>query len=342
MRLVLALTVCLAHASELSGFQQFAITNQLLSSTVAVQAFFVISGFLIFMSYERSSSLKSYALKRFWRIYPAYFVVILLCAFGMVFVSKLPLNEYFSLTWLKYVTSNLLFINFAQSWLPGVFEMNKIPAVNGALWTLKVEVMFYMLVPCFVYLFRRFSRMPVMLFFYAVSVIYAMYMTHLAEKNGVGFYFELARQIPGQLSYFISGAFLYYYYPIFERNIRYFLLVAVLVLSVNNFYALPFFQPFAIAILVVFFGTFLYAGNFGKYGDFSYGAYIIHFPLIQLLLNSGRFIDSPWLFFLTLLSLVILGSVLMWHFVEKRLLYNNSHYLSKNVTPEINKHLPVV
>jgi peptidoglycan/LPS O-acetylase OafA/YrhL len=44
---------------------------------VAVKSFFVISGFLIFMSFERSESIASYAKKRAQRIYPAYFTVVL-------------------------------------------------------------------------------------------------------------------------------------------------------------------------------------------------------------------------------------------------------------------------
>ena len=87
LRLLFAGTVCLVHSYELSGFQQIGWITSVLSSAVAVKAFFVVSGFLIFMSFERSSSLASYARKRIRRIYPAYFTVVMLCAVFLVAAS---------------------------------------------------------------------------------------------------------------------------------------------------------------------------------------------------------------------------------------------------------------
>lgn len=74
----------------------------------------------------------------------------MLCALSLWTVSSLGIGEYFSRTWLKYVGFNLAFLNFVQQSLPGVFEGHKFDAVNGALWTLKIEVMFYAVVPVFV------------------------------------------------------------------------------------------------------------------------------------------------------------------------------------------------
>lgn len=76
LRLIFAATVCFVHADELSGYAKIGWISQVLSSEVAVKAFFVVSGFLIFMSYERSSSLATYFIKRVRRIYPAYVTVI--------------------------------------------------------------------------------------------------------------------------------------------------------------------------------------------------------------------------------------------------------------------------
>ena len=106
---------------------------------MAVKAFFVVSGFLIFMSFERSSSFASYARKRIRRIYPAYFTVVMLCAIFLVAVSSKNIEHYFSFVWVKYVLANLAFLNFLQPTLPGVFDSNKIAVVNGALWTLKIR-----------------------------------------------------------------------------------------------------------------------------------------------------------------------------------------------------------
>ena len=117
--------------------------------------------------------------------YPAYFTVVMLCAIGLVAVSSLNVADYFSTAWTKYVVANLLFLNFLHPTLPGVFEGNKIPEVNGALWTLKIEVLFYLSVPVFVFLFRRFSHFSVILVTYCASLAYLMLMTSIAESRCV-------------------------------------------------------------------------------------------------------------------------------------------------------------
>ncbi len=339
IRLVLAAVVCLVHSYELSGFEPLAVFAQVLSSAVAVKAFFVLSGFLIVMSYERSSSLSSYLRKRVRRIYPAYFTVVMLCAVGLSLVSSMSVGEYFSLAWVKYVLANLSFLNFLHPELPGVFEGQRLAAVNGALWTLKIEAMFYLVVPLLVLLLRRVSPLLVLVLAYCASVVYAQVLAAIAAHTGSGLYAELARQLPGQLCYFVAGAFLYYFLPLFERRLPYFLAFSVAVLVLNRFTPLPLLEPFALACVVVFFGLFLYVGNFGKYGDFSYGFYIVHFPIIQLLLFSGWFSERPWWFLLSVLSLTSLGAVAMWHLVEKHFLLRSSHYISGSVsgavTPEM-------
>lgn len=180
LRLLFAGTVCLVHAYKLSGYQQLAWIEKTLSSAVAVKAFFVVSGFLIFMSFERSSSVVSYAKKRFRRIYPAYFTVVIICAIGLISISSKGLPDYFSPAWIKYVLANLSFLNFLHPTLPGVFDTNRLQAVNGALWTLKIEVMFYLSVPLFSLLFRRFGNLLIIAIVYIGSTAYAILFSWLA------------------------------------------------------------------------------------------------------------------------------------------------------------------
>lgn len=328
LRLLFAATVALVHASQLSGFAALAPIGAALSSAVAVKAFFVVSGFLIFMSFERSTSLRSYAQKRVRRIYPAYFTVVVACAVGLFAVSSKTAAEYFGGDWWRYLVANLAFLNFVQPTLPGVFEGNAMAAVNGALWTLKIEAMFYVSVPLFVFLMRRRRVLPVLALTYFASAIYALLLDRIAQQSGAGIYAELARQLPGQLSYFMAGAFFYYFLPSFEKYAGYFLAAGAALLIADQQMPLPLIEPFALASVVVFFGLFVYMGNFGRYGDFSYGVYIVHFPIIQLLLQSGSFAERPWSF----LALVIVGTglaaVLMWHLVEKRFLLRGSHYIA--------------
>src|SRR5690606_8838181 len=129
----------------------------------------------------------------------------ILFAIFLVIVSSESIENYFSFAWIKYTISNLVFLNFLQPTLPGVFDSNKLAAVNGALWTLKIEVMFYLSVPIVVFLFRKFSYLPFIILIYCSSVAYAKLFIAAAEYTGTGAYLELGRQLPGQLSYFRAG-----------------------------------------------------------------------------------------------------------------------------------------
>jgi peptidoglycan/LPS O-acetylase OafA/YrhL len=327
LRLVFAATVCLVHAYQLSMYRQLAWIERVLSSGMAVNSFFIVSGFLIFMSFERSIDLSSYARKRFRRIYPAYFAIIMACAIGFVSISSKSATEYFSMAWLKYLAANLVFLGFLQPDLPGVFESNKFTAVNGALWTLKIEVLFYLSVPVMVLLFRKFGHLIGIALTYVLSVGYAYSCTWLAEETGSAMYIELGRQLPGQMCYFMAGAFFYYQLVFFKRHARYFLLGAVPVLVLNAYRAMPLLEPFALASVVIFFALFLHAGNFGKHGDFSYGIYILHFPIIQCFIHFGWLADQPWLFLVASMAMTALFAVALWHKVEKRFLSRGSHYV---------------
>jgi peptidoglycan/LPS O-acetylase OafA/YrhL len=159
LRLLFAFIVVVVHLSTLSHIELLSGVQIYLNSRVAVDSFFVISGFLIFMSYESSKSIVSYASKRLRRIFPGYIAVILFCSIFLYFSSsKSEFLNYFNLEFFKYIFFNILTLNFLQPTLPGVFENNQLQAVNGALWTIKIEVMFYITVPFIVYVLCMFFQ----------------------------------------------------------------------------------------------------------------------------------------------------------------------------------------
>ncbi len=329
LRFLFASTVFLVHAYSLSGSKSLSAISDLLSSSIAVKAFFIVSGFLIFMSYENTQNIKSYFLKRLRRIYPAYFIVIVLCVLVGAIFSTYSFMQYWSLDVLKYIFSNLLFLNFLQPDLPGLFENNKIQAINGALWTLKIEVMFYCFVPLAVMAFKKFGRIRVLITIYCLSILYSFVIFKLAEQSGLALYQELQRQLPGQLTFFIAGALCYYYLEAFIKNAYILVVLAIFCLFLQDYLPWLLIEPLVLAILVVFFACVLPClGNFAKYGDFSYGVYITHFPILQILVSLGLFYAQPFSA-LGLASLIVLFiSFFLWHLIEKQFLRKSSHYVS--------------
>jgi peptidoglycan/LPS O-acetylase OafA/YrhL len=116
------------------------------AGSFAVYVFFAISGYLVTASVLRKPGFWRYVGHRFRRIYPAYLACIVLSVFvlGPVFTT-LPLASYFasgSQAW-HYLVENLDPVTLAWN-LPGVFANNPVPnTVNGALWSLGLEVRWY-------------------------------------------------------------------------------------------------------------------------------------------------------------------------------------------------------
>jgi len=332
LRLLLATIVAIVHAGQLSGNIHINTISQHFNSGLAVDSFFIVSGFLIFMSYESSSSISTYFNKRIRRILPGYLFVITFFSIILYFTSICTFKEYFNLEFLKYILANFLTLNFIQSTLPGVFETNNVHAVNGALWTIKIEIMFYISIPFIVYFIKKIKHKYIILVsIYILSILYSIVMLHLYNKDNNLLFLQLEKQLLGQFAFFISGAMLFYYFKYFQRYSLLLLIGAIFILILHRYYInIYFLYPISLAIIILYFATvFKYLGNFGRYGDLSFGIYIWHFPILQIFIYYNLF--SNLAFSIPFLICIILFmSYLSWHLIEKRYLFSSSYYIKSN------------
>lgn len=331
LRLLFAASVLFWHAGELSREPALQGVLGFFSADLGVKGFFVVSGYLVVASFENSASLADYAGKRVRRIYPAYFSVVLLCAIAGLALTTVPAAEYFTAGLARYLAANLAFLNFLAPTLPGVFSGNAWNEVNGALWTLKVEVMFYAAVPLIVLACRRIGAARVLAGLYGLSLAYSFSLAELAQESGRPLWVQLQRQLPGQLTYFLAGAALYVYR---DRAARHWpalvgaaAFLFVLQKLAGGYHLLATIEPLWLAVAVVYAALGMrYLGNFARFGDFSYGIYILHFPVIQAAVAAGYFARAPWLAFAACTVTTFLLALLCWHFIEKPFLRRSSHY----------------
>lgn len=104
---------------------------------VGVYFFFIVSGYCIFMTLERSATVGVFLARRLSRIYPAFAAaVLLLFAFGLVaHVPSVPEAKFHVIEpSLIDVAMNLVFVGEIGEW------------VNGSFWSIAVEMKFYLLV----------------------------------------------------------------------------------------------------------------------------------------------------------------------------------------------------
>lgn len=337
LRLILASTVALFHVHALTNISSFAFFDTFLSPHFAVRGFFVISGMLIYRSYTRSSSVGSYMEKRVRRIYPAYFTVVVLAAIVFYFLSTAPASQYFGFAFWKYLGANLIFLNFLAQTLPGIFDTHINGAVNGALWTLKIEVAFYLFVPVIHYLCRRFGVRRVMVVIFCLSCVWKYGFALLDSINNSrhflvtdgsrSLFAKLEVQFPAQLAYFCAGILLLLYFDKLKEHFLSISLITAALYLTDRFATGEILDIFWISGVVFVFGFWRYFGNFSKYGDFSYGVYIVHWPILQTLITLGFSGLNPIEFLGLSLFSITLAAFLLWHLVEKRFLASSSHYV---------------
>ncbi len=319
VRYYLSFAVLFAHFSELTDTTPFFPT----SSYTAVGGFFMLSGFLVFYSYLRSPSLKSYLWRRAKRILPPYIAIVLLCLVMGVFLTTLSVGEYFtSATFYRYLVANLAMANFIQPTLPGVFTENLYPFVNGSLWTMKVEVMLYLSVPIAAWFLRRLHKGWTLAAIYILSYLYKLWMGYLYDCTGEEIYRIMQRQLVGQLLFFYSGVALLLYFDYLQRYIRLLFPVA-LVIGIASMYV-PWFEcvePISYAILIIGFAYncrwFVWMR---KYDNIAYGIYLFHYPVIQLVIYWGVPQYNTWIALALVVAITLLLSLLSWRLVERPIL----------------------
>jgi len=321
VRYYLAFAVLIAHFNEIFGSDFYFPT----SSYNAVGGFFALSGFLVYRSYLRSKNLNQYLLRRAKRIFPPYIFIVVSCAVGLVFVSDLYASDYFfNWQWVKYLVCNIGFMNFLEPELPGVFQNQVIHAVNGSLWTMKVEVFLYLSVPIVfwltVFLHKRFSRTSPFLVFgliYFFSLTYRLLFLNLYESTEKEIFNIFSRQVFGQLMYFYTGVYIFFKY---EKFLKYRLQIAIISLTVLLICSdIPYFNilisPIPVSCLVLVASSMKGLSLFNS-NNISYDIYLFHFPVLQIVYSLHIECGIAMKFILSVFIIMSLG-FLSWFFIEK-------------------------
>lgn len=141
---------------------------------IGVFFFFVISGYCIYLTLERASTVQLFLARRFSRLYPAFLAaVLLLFILGLIVaVPSVPEANYREIApGFMDVALNLVFLGELGEW------------VNGSFWSIAVEIKFYVLTALLAALFgtgARFMRV----FFWLSLLLAALWMGLAALAPG--------------------------------------------------------------------------------------------------------------------------------------------------------------
>jgi peptidoglycan/LPS O-acetylase OafA/YrhL len=293
--------------------------GQMCSGELAVDGFFILSGFLVTHSWLRNPSLGSFFAKRVRRIYPGFAVVMILTAVLLVPVAlEAPLGTGFSGA-LRRAAIGLSTLRAYDP--PGVFPNNACHAINGSLWSIPFEAWCYVGVAALGLLGacrRRGTVLALLLGSIVVSLVFVVWDLRLGGKF-LGVILGAPRLWSRLLPYFLSGMVFYLH----RDRIRYTArgaFLAVLALVAATFIPRGWCAagPLAGAYLLFWIGFHpsLRFHGWAKHGDFSYGMYLYAFPVQQMLIQKLHLGHPLLLLALSLPASVAMGA-LSWHAVEK-------------------------
>lgn len=320
LRFVLAMLVVWVHYEQLTtSLIGWDVTEWGLSH-LAVNCFFVLSGFLMPHSFEHAKGVASFYKKRFLRIYLAYFVVVTVAAVALFAISKCNLGQYFNSEWLRYYSLNLLTLNFLKPDLSCLFQDHAITVVNGSLWSIKVEMMFYVVVP-FIYSLhqnageKKWWLWAIFIFLALVANIGFSVMALHADSP---VWDSMLNQLPAKLCFFLAGWCLFYVHKRQDKALVYLLALGFVFGILGHIYISHDYEvvqiPLCMGLVYLFFSVKINSRQtqevFKFLGGVSYALYLMHFPLIQLFiaLQKQQVIKEvflPWIVVFFLLSIIV-------------------------------------
>jgi len=330
LRPALSVMVILGHAWELGGFGPDPLKRVagVALGVFAVHCFFIVGGFLVAGSFENSGSWRRYLANRALRIFPGFWVCLLVTA-GLV----LPLARWVTVqaghaepaaslaAHLRYVIANSL-LRINQPTVGGIFSGNvSVGIVNGSLWSLFPEMLCYtfLAVAGVAGLIGGRRRWLLLSVGVAAWGIYAASPQVLAAVAGAAWEPKLwyLLQLNSLLAYFCGGALAWAFrseLP-FSPAVRYAALaLAAGVLACDAYRILgPLVLPFAMLALA----TLLPWHRFDRHGDVSYGLYLYHYPIMQTLCTGSFHFAAPVTIFGVTLAATLPMAWLSWVLVER-------------------------
>lgn len=327
LRLIASLAVVVSHCFVLfSGdpsSEPWVRHIGMTPGSIAVDVFFVTSGFLVTASLIKSQSAPDFLIGRLFRIFPGLWVMTLISVFliGLHF-TVMPASQYLRDEQTQtFLVKDLTVIWGITGTLPGVF--NELPykaGVNGSLWTLPWEVRMYAGLLMIWLATRVVSRIRSMANARILLAAVVLVTAFSAGKHFSNWFFHDEIDERFRLAYmFFSGAL----YQLLKDRVHLHpwtaaLAMATVFATVTQgklfFIAYHLLVPYAVLCLACLpKGRIL---EFNRLGDYSYGLYIYAFPIQQSILALAPTIEFAH-FVAASTAAAGLAAIASWHWIEQ-------------------------
>lgn len=333
LRWLMAFMVIFSHAGPIAGFYggkdlgtQWS-TEQSLGG-VAVAGFFFLSGFLITRSKMGPSSTPRFFWHRVLRIYPAWLLALLVTAFALAPIAWYKETGSWDGFWnatsespFTYFSNNVTLV-MQQLNIAGMgtstplYQGTGILDWNGSAWTLAFEFGAYILVGVLGVVGALTNRLVGGIVAGGIIVLASMQWLGIGSLPALGPYFGDFRLLL-LMAPFAWGMLFYLFkdkVPIDDRLAVAMALVAAYTYARGGWLVVG---QYAFCYVLIWFAVRVKITRWDKYGDFSYGIYIIGWPLMYF---ATYFDVQEWGWF-AYHAIVIIGCHLYafasWHFIER-------------------------
>ena len=335
LRLFAASQVVLSHAIAYTEVSYSLLS--FFSLLPGVPIFFFLSGFLIYGSYESSSEnknpIRNFYFKRVLRLYPGLWACLLFSIFlvwNSGYLENIALNIKEIALWFVAQMTAFQFHN------PDFLRGFGVGALNGALWTISVELQFYLLVPL-VYKLMQQKKM----FIFSTIVIFIIFNisnTYLNDQDNIvlklinvsfapWFYMFLVGAFFAKFKKYISTVLSINIFILFVALVSIYFMSDYLGLGWGNkVNPIGYTLMVAIIIKLAYINPTLSDRILGR-NDISYGVYIYHMPIINYIL----YIYGPGeVQFISAILGTLLLALLSWFLIERPALRLKNNALRKN------------
>lgn len=178
---------------------------------LGVQLFFLISGFVILMTLEKTSNFKQFIIKRWLRLFPAMLVATLLVYLTACYLPERPAG----IPELKTVIPGLTFID--PQWIRAFTHVDT-GYLEGAFWSLFVEVKFYLIFGLCYFYTNKYKAIISILACYLLYLV--LCKLSLPDTGMIGQLKFMTKQLSfSHFGWFACGALAYIYYT--GKGIKY-------------------------------------------------------------------------------------------------------------------------
>lgn len=278
--------------------------------SIALAFFFIASGFAVSESWARDPSLTRYVQKRALRIFPGYLASVAFCV-----ALAIPLATDHELSSLRQLVTSAAHMRAITA--AGVFEHNPTPVVNASVWTIRYELMCYLLVPALYLIGRRLKRAAIAVVF-LLSLTLPFVASLRPDVHPLGAIEAWGRFLPC----FLAGVMLREFPSLVPRRVIWVVIGTLLWIAGTLSHVRAVAYPMTAltgGITLAYFGSarWIPFSGIGRIGDFSYGVYLFAFPIQQLavvLMGPGT---SSLSLFAIVMPAILLVAAVSWHCVEK-------------------------